>query len=48
MLFFAGLIGGMKRLSAMETVKLSFGGKGCPVCRVKCPQLCGLDRNHDL
>ena len=29
MLFFAGLIGGMKRLSAMETVKLSFGGKGC-------------------
>ena len=29
MLFFAGLIGGMKRLSAMETVKLSFGSKGC-------------------
>ena len=29
MLFFAGLIGGMKRLSAMETVKISFGSKGC-------------------
>lgn len=29
MLFFAGLIGGKKRLSAMETVKLSFGEKGC-------------------
>ena len=29
MLFFAGLIGGMKRLSAMETVKFCFGSKGC-------------------
>lgn len=29
MLFFAGLIGAKKRLSAMETVKLSFGGRGC-------------------
>lgn len=28
MLFFAGLIGAKKRLSAMETVKLSFGGRG--------------------
>ena len=34
MLFFAGLIGGMKRLSAMETVKLSFGGKGCLLLNV--------------
>ncbi len=27
--FFAGLIGGRNRLSAMETTKLSFGQKGC-------------------
>ena len=29
MLFFAGLIGGKVRKSAMETVKMSFGQKGC-------------------
>ncbi len=29
MLFFAGLIGGRVRKSAMETVKMSFGQKGC-------------------
>jgi len=28
MLFFAGLIGGKMRKSAMETVKMSFGSKG--------------------
>ena len=28
MLFFAGLIGGKVRKSAMETAKMSFGGKG--------------------
>ena len=29
MLFFSGLIGGRSRKSAMETVKMSFGQKGC-------------------
>ena len=29
MMFFAGLIGARTRLSAMETVKISFGQKGC-------------------
>ena len=49
LLFLAGVIGGNSRLSAMETVKSSFGNKGGTVfCPVKCITAGWLDRDHDL
>ena len=47
MLFLAGVIGGKMRLSAMETVKASFGSKG-GLFDAQRPSACGLDGHHDL
>lgn len=49
MLFLAGVIGGKTRRSAMETVKMSFGGKGRNLLFLpECAPAGGLDCHYDL
>ena len=49
LLFLAGLIGGKTRKSAMETAKMSFGGKRRPaLCSAEYRPACRLDCHHDL
>lgn len=48
MMFAAGMIGAKERKSAMETVKMSFGGERPSVCCLKCVTACRVGRNYDL
>ena len=46
MMYFAGLIGGQTKKSAMETTKMSFGSKGCIFFAFL--NVLQLDCHHDL